>query len=418
MTRRYIPQGYDLYVSFNYQTPSFLLPEGGRNIAWVHTSVYDLAEEGMKYYRQLQCRAFEKAVRIVSISDITTKSIQTLFPEHAAKIVEIYNAVDVSEIRKKAESDTEIVLEHPAVIYVGRLDENKDPLRMVDLFQGLASRNNPVHLYFLGSGELEMRVREKVREYELENQIHFLGYLENPFPVIKQADVSCVTSRSEGFPMRLLESVALHVPFVSTEVGGAAILANGEQCGRVFRTDKEAVRDLSELLNMPKSFIREACEKSIGRFDLKVYIAQIEQLFDSILEKPFVFMGSTVGNTVWDNVVDDGLLEDRAYYYHFPDGLIPKGSKVILYGAGNVGTDYYHYMQETDDCRIAAWVDAEARNHRNRGKDVSDVDAVLGLEYDVILIAVANETAARSIRGELRMRGIPDGRIVWTRPIF
>lgn len=412
--RKYIPQGYDLYVSFNYLTPSFLLPDGCRNIAWIHTSVYDLAETGLKEYRRLQRNAFEKAVRIVSISDITTKSIRDLFPEQAEKIVEIYNAVNIKEVRKKSEEFTEIVLEHPAIIFVGRLDENKDPLRMLDIFSGIIHKDDSAHLYYLGSGELEKRLQEKVREYGFENKVHLLGYLENPFPVVRQADICCVTSKAEGFPMRLLESTALHVPFVSTEVGGARILANEGRCGRVYTSNQEAVEDILDLMNTPKAFLEEECEKSIGRFDLASYISKIEKLFDTVLEKPVPF----AGNTVWSHIGSDEILEDRAYYYHFQDNLIPKGRKVILYGAGTVGTDYYRYMKETNDYQIAAWVDAAAEEYRKCGKNVKDMDAAFTLEYDVVLIAVMHATTAQSIRKDLRARGIPDDKILWTRPIY
>lgn len=412
--RNYIPQGYDLYVSFNYQTPSFLLPEGCRNIAWVHTSVYDLAENYARDYWQMQRKAFEKVMQIVSISDITTKSLQILFPDQADKIVEIYNAVNIEEVRKKAEDFTEIVLEHPAIMYVGRLDENKNPLRMLDIFAEIVHKNSLVHLYYLGSGDLEMQLREKVRQHGFEKKVHLLGYLENPFPVVKQADICCVTSKSEGFPMRLLESTALHIPFVSTKVGGAQILANEGRCGRVYTTNKEAVEDIVDFMNTSKDFLEEECEKSISRFDLSIYISKIEQLFDEVLQKPVVF-GQ---DTVWDNAKDSGFLEDKPYYYHFPDGLIPKGRRVVIYGAGTVGTDYYHYMKERNDTQVTAWVDAAAEKYRKRGRDVKDVDAVFDLEYDVILIAVMQKTTAQSIRRDLRMRGIPDGKILWIRPIF
>lgn len=417
MIRKYIPADYDLYVSFNYQIPSFLLPEGARSIAWIHTSVYDLAQRGMEDYKWLQSKAFERAAKIVSISDITTNSLQVLFPEHAHKIVEIYNAINIREVREKAKGATEIELRHPAIIYVGRLDENKNPLRMVDIFHKISMENGLAHLYFLGRGELESQVQTRVNEYGLQERVHILGYFENPFPIIKQADISCVTSKSEGFPMRLLESVALNVPFISTEIGGARILANDGRCGRIYATDNEAVKYALELLNTPKRLLKEECEQFISRFGLDTYISKIEQLFDEVLEKEIAFEDNKF-STMWNDAEDETGLEDRIYYYHFPDGIVPKSSKVILYGAGDIGTNYYHYVKETDCCRIVAWVDAAAEKHRELGKSVDEIDVISDLEYDVVLIAVMHETIAQSIRMNLCKMGIPDHKIVWVKPIF
>lgn len=412
--RKYIPPGYDLYVSFNYQLPSFLLPKGERCIAWIHTSVYDLAEEGMEAYRMLQDAAFEKAARIVSISDITTRSIRELFPGHSDKVVEIYNSADINAVRKRAEGFSGIRLEHPSIISVGRLDDRKNPMRMIEIFRRLSEKNHSVHLYFLGQGELESQAREKAGEYGLHENVHMLGYIENPFPILRQADVCCMASKAEGFPMSLLESIALHVPFASTEVGGAGILANGGKCGRIYSTDEEAVKHIFDLLNTPKELIAEECEKSISRFDLGTYIGKIENLFDEVLGEEAIAAES---GAAWDGA-EETVLEDRSWYYRFPDGLIPEGSSIILYGAGDMGTNYYHYIKETGVCRIAAWVDADAEKYRRMGKDVTDIGAIASLGYDAVLIAVMREDVAHEIRANLREMGVPDGKALWAKPVF
>ncbi len=414
MIMRYIPSDYDLYVSFNYQLPSFLLPSGTRNIAWVHGAIFDLAEQGMERYRLLQSKAFEKVKKIISISDITTRSIQELFPNHADKIVEVYNSVNVRAIREKANEPAEIRLKHPAVIYVGRFDENKNPLRMVDIFNHVFRRKKNVHLYFLGKGELEAEVREKAEEYGLQEWVHFLGYRSNPFPVMKQADVCCMTSKLEGFPMSLLESVTLHVPFVSTEVGGARILSDEGQCGKIFRTDEEAADDIVEILETSREVLVQKCEESIRRFDLDTYISKIEELFDEVLASEMIIDE----RKTWDIGQCKGELEDKSYYYRFPDGLIESGQKIILYGAGDIGRNYYQYIREKNEWDLVAWVDAAAEKYKDIGNGVQNIDAITQIEYDVILVAVMEEKTAQSIRMDLNVRGILNDNILWTRPIF
>lgn len=411
---KYIPAGYDLYISFNYQVPSFLLPEGERNIAWIHGAVFDLAEDGMEVYRTLQDKAFNKVIKIISISDITSYSIRTLFPKHKDKLVEIYNAVSIAKVRKKADGYTEIKLQHPAMVWVGRMDDNKNPLMAVDIFQELVRKIGFAHLYFLGKGELEAKVRDKADTYGLREQIHVLGYMDNPFPVIKQADVCCMTSKSEGFPLSLLESVALGVPFVSTEVGGARILSNEERCGRVYRTNEEAVNGIVEILGTSKELLEKECSASIRRFDLDVYISRIEELFDYVLN----FELNPGKKKIWSKIQGTGELEERNYYYRFPENLMPKDSRIILYGAGDIGTNYYNYIKETGVCQVAAWVDVAADCYKNAGKDVRNIEAIFQVEYDFLLIAVMAKKTVQSIRMDLCKRGVSDSKIVWVKPIF
>ena len=414
MIGKYIPAGYDIYVSFNYQVPSFLLPDGERNIAWIHGAVYDLAEGGMVKYRQLQNKVFEKVVKIVSISDMTSCSVRTLFPKHADKLVEIYNAVNIAKIRKKADCFTQIKVQHPAIIWVGRLDDNKNPLRAIDFFQEVVRKIGSAHLYFLGKGALETKVKDRAEEYGLQEQIHVLGYMSNPFPVMKQADVCCMTSKSEGFPLSLLESVALGVPFVSTEVGGAGILSNGGRCGRIYKTNEEAAKGIMEILEKTKEALVRECESSIQRFDLDVYISRIEELFDEVLNLEV----NADREKTWENSQSTDELEDRDYYYRFPKSLMPEGSRVILYGAGDVGTNYYNYINKTGLYQITAWVDAAASDYRRTGKDVKDIETIFQTEYDFLLIAVMKQETAHSIRRSLCECGISNDRILWTVPIF
>ncbi len=282
--KEYIPQDYDLYVSFNYLKPSFLLPSGKKCIAWIHGDVYDLAAEDKKEERQLQDEAFRKADRIVTISDITTQSVLELFPNHRDKIHIIYNGIDVAEVRRRALEKTEITLEHPAVMAVGRLDENKNPLRMLRIFKRLQEKAPKAHLYYLGYGNLAEEVRGQSREYGIERKVHLLGYHDNPFPIVTQCDVVGMFSLEEGFPLALLEAVALDKPFVSSVIGGARILGYNGNCGQVIETDEEAADALLKYLQGDKETQARECRESIKRFDLNEYISQVEALFDEMLD--------------------------------------------------------------------------------------------------------------------------------------
>lgn len=283
--QQYIPQDYDLYVSFNYQRPSFLLPLGKKNIAWIHSDVYDLAQENKVEERMLQNEAFYKANKIVAISDITTQSLNDLFPEHKEKIRSIYNGIDIERVRLKAMESTDIILQHPALLYIGRLEARKNPLQFLDILENVHQKNSKVHLYYLGYGDLWEDVANAAKEKGLSEKVHLLGYQENPFPIIAQCDAVGMFSKSEGFPMSLLESVALDKPFVSSVIGGARILANGQMCGRVVETNEEAANAIMELLQTDQRIIKAECRKSIERFDLKSYIQQIEGLFEEVLNE-------------------------------------------------------------------------------------------------------------------------------------
>jgi len=279
----YIPQNYDLYVSFNYLKPSFLLPSGKKNIAWIHSDVYNLAQENMAEERVMQNQAFYKASRIISISDITTQSLEELFPEHKDKIRIIYNGINAENVRNKANEPLLVSLEHPALLSIGRLEERKNPLRLLNIFERVHNNNPKVHLYYLGYGVLHEAIENASKEKGLTNNVHLLGYYDNPFPIMAHCDITCMFSVSEGFPMALLESVALDKPFVSSIIGGSRILANNQRCGRTVKTDKDAVNAILDLLQTDQDLLKRECRESIKRFEFKAYIHQIERVFDEVI---------------------------------------------------------------------------------------------------------------------------------------
>ncbi len=281
----YIKKDYDLYVAFNYQKPTFLLPKGTKNIAWIHSDVYDLADIKVLRERKRQEIAFDNVKRIVAISDNTEKSLKSLFPNHKDKIVKILNGIDVKFVRENAMENVTIPLKHPLILFVGRLEERKNPVRLVNVLRLVHERGTYAHLYFMGEGEQAEGIVQKAQRQGLSEYVHLTGYQKNPFPIVKQCDVVCLLSKSEGFSMCLLEAVVLDKPFVATKIGGATELSNHQRCGKVIETDEEAAEAICTLLSVGKEEIKKECRRSIKRFELEHYIRQIENLFDTVMEE-------------------------------------------------------------------------------------------------------------------------------------
>lgn len=280
---KYIKGDYDIYISFNYQIPTFLLPKGTKNIAWIHGDVYDLGVPEAQREWRLQDEAFDKVTKIVAISDTTMKSLEDLFPRHREKMIKIYNGIDVEKIRRDSLNTPAVILQHPAIVYSGRLDANKNPERMLELFFLIHEKERNIHLYYLGKGELENKIREKVEKLKIHDNVHLLGYHENPFPVIRQADIICQFSKSEGFSLGLAEAIALGKPIVVSDTGMARVMSYDGKCGKVIYTDEEAMEAILYYISADRREIERNCSKCIGRFGIKNYIQQIEALIDEVV---------------------------------------------------------------------------------------------------------------------------------------
>lgn len=280
--RQSIKDEYDIYIAFNAQRPSFLLPVGKKNIAWIHSDLYMYGAIDKKEELDLQRDAFKKTTKIVSISDITTESIIDLFPESRDKIVEIYNGIDVDKVRELSQYETNIYLKKPAVLFIGRFEERKDPVRLVSVLKLIHLQSVKAHAYFMGYGDLKTEIISAASEKGIDSFVHIIDYQDNPFPIICQCDVVTLLSKTEGFPMCLLEGMTLGKPFVSTLVGGSRLINANGRCGRIITTDEEAAEAIIGFIEGDKEAQENSCQETVKQYSLQGYIKKVEQLLDTL----------------------------------------------------------------------------------------------------------------------------------------
>lgn len=86
------------------------------------------------------------------------------------------------------------------ILFVGRLVEQKNPQRFLSLVEQLKEKGwNDIHVRLLGAGELLASCNTILVEKNLENNVILEGFVENPFPYMKNTRMLCMTSEWEGF---------------------------------------------------------------------------------------------------------------------------------------------------------------------------------------------------------------------------
>ena len=99
--------------------------------------------------------------------------------------------------------------------------------------------------------------------------------------------------------------------------------------------------------------------------------------------------------------------------YIFPFDCITKNSNIVLYGAGFVGKIYYRQITKLNYCNIVVWVDKNAENLSKHYK-VSLITEIRNVEFDYIVIAIADKTVCEKIEDELMaVYGLQKERIVY-----
>jgi|GEM_PF-2224962 len=100
-------------------------------------------------------------------------------------------------------------------------------------------------------------------------------------------------------------------------------------------------------------------------------------------------------------------------YNLFPYHLVEAGSKIILYGAGQIMRAYVEQLQITSYCKILCAVDRNyAAIDNYHGVKVVSPNDIMSMAYDSIVVAVS-ELYRKSVYDDLATMGIPSNRIVY-----
>ena len=142
--------------------------------------------------------------------------------------------------------------EHKYIINVGRLEMVKNVSFLIEAYAYAKNHLNLQHkLVIVGGGSLFDELQLQVQSLDLSADVFFTGILKNPYPWIKKADLFAFTSKNEGLPNVLLESLACHTNIVSTRGrGGTLDIMSGELSQNLteFNTE-EFANKMVEVLN-------------------------------------------------------------------------------------------------------------------------------------------------------------------------
>ena len=152
----------------------------------------------------------------------------------------IYNPLNKSQIIKLSKKKIKNPFKKNTlkIINVGRLVDQKDQLTLLKSILKLKDRIK-MQIIIIGRGENNNKLKKFINQNRL-NKIVKIFYTPNPFAFIRRADIFILTSKFEGLPNVLLESISLKKFVISSDcpTGPKEILDNGKG-GLLFKTGDE-----------------------------------------------------------------------------------------------------------------------------------------------------------------------------------
>lgn len=172
------------------------------------------------------------------------------------------------------------------IVMISRLEKVKNIEGVINVVSRLCdttSRN--IRLTIAGSGALEQELKKKVEEMKLQNHVHFLGFITDPYPHLCNADLYVLNSHSEGFSNSLVEAMYSSTPVLSTTVGAAADIIEDFKNGFLTSVsdEEELYLKLLKIVDIPKDVMAEIGsngQKSIiEKYSLNNHIEQLMSIY-------------------------------------------------------------------------------------------------------------------------------------------
>lgn len=151
----------------------------------------------------------------------------------------LYNAVDLEKIERLKEMEQRdfrkeysIADDALVIVFTGRLLKEKGIYELIEAVERYNKNHKPLYLMLAGEGEEKAYVESHRSEYIIP-----LGRLqfEDVIAVLKQTDIFCLPSVSEGFATSALEAAACKCYIITTERGGTKELVVDDNYGTVMK---------------------------------------------------------------------------------------------------------------------------------------------------------------------------------------
>lgn len=287
----HIKDDYDIEVAY-LECGSTKILSGSTNkkakkLAWVHCDLRKITDDPKGFAGKTKSW-YEKFDKVICVSKNVREGFTELFGNIPESVV-IYNTIDDKEIIEKSSAPLPhgIEKEKLTLLMVGRLMPQKNYPRLLKTAKTLLDEGFDFQLWVLGEGEDRPKLENYIRDNNLTENIKLLGFQNNPYPFIKNADLLVCSSNYEGFSTFVTEGLILGKTVVTTDCSGMDELLGENEYGIITENNDEAFVDgLRKMLNdaeILNSYTENAKIRG-QRFSKEMLTEQTQNLFYEILD--------------------------------------------------------------------------------------------------------------------------------------
>lgn len=234
---------------------------------------------------------YQKMNKIICVSDSLKKRLLS-FKINPKKLTVIPNGVDISIFKANISSNflnKYLINKQNAkkVVFVGRLDPQKGVEFLIRSIPHIIKKYNEVHFIILGNGNLELKLKKLVKGLKIQSYVTFLNMipLEKMAEFYASADIFCLPSLHEGFPLSLAEALSMGLVIVASATEGIPEAILEDKNGFLVEPGNvnSLVKKLLKALRLSDEQIRGISERNINlakdKYSWKILVKKIEDVY-------------------------------------------------------------------------------------------------------------------------------------------
>lgn len=291
-----VKEEYDIVISYLQGPTTYILSgcpfENTKKVAWVHTA-FDSKKSFCSGFK-----SFDNAVKVYRSYDkiaFVAKDVKERFEDISGIVSEkntiLYNTIESDRVLSESkESINDISFSNKAInlISVGKIESMKGYDRLVRVHKRLIEEGLKHSIYILGEGLQKSKLENYINNNGLADSFSFLGFKNNPYKYVANADLYVCSSRREGFSTAVTESLIVGTPVISTNCSGAReLLGYNNEYGIVTDNTEDAlyegIKRVLEDHELLRRYKVEATKRG-AKFNKEKTVNDVEEMFHKIVE--------------------------------------------------------------------------------------------------------------------------------------
>lgn len=205
----------DLTISFGQEMNfiSFLSNAGDKKIFTIHSCLSERRDLNRFMNSRILMHIYNYIEKVVTVSKWCKNDLESVYGIKKQKIQVIYNPSYPQITDRKTSVENNILV-------VGRLQDVKRQWHIIRAFSEVIKVIPNVKLIIAGDGENYAYLKLLVRQYKIEKNIIFLGFVQKIEEQYNKAKILIFSSESEAFPCAVVESLSFGVPVIAADCPG------------------------------------------------------------------------------------------------------------------------------------------------------------------------------------------------------